>query len=127
MSLISIPPIIITIDIPDLLVNGITLKRKATLFTMVYNQAVQSLTLNWIVSYPDLTGVKGFSPYTKESIADNTTMVDVNSGAILTADAEGNYPGDYIGQYDWFNNLAETQVIGVHDMIRQYGLQADWS
>jgi len=128
MALISIPPVDIEIDIPDLVVNEqLSLKRKAKLFTMTYNQLAKYLTLSWIVSYPDLIDVKGFSPYSKESIADNTTIVDVNTGAILTADAEGNYPGDYIGQYDWFNNVAETQQVNVHAMIRQYGLQADWN
>jgi hypothetical protein len=149
MAFISIPPVRIKIDIPDLVVNGISLKRTATLFTMIYNQAVKSLTLAWIVEYTDLQGIKGLSSYTKESIADNTTMVDVNTGAIIKptqvqdtnqdgtpkVDENGDpvmiyqivYDGDYIGQYDWFNNLAETQAIGVHDLIRQYGLQADWS
>lgn len=152
MPLIAIPNVNIEIDIPDLVVNEqLSLKRKAKLFTMTYNQSAKYLTLSWIVSYPDLIDVKGFSPYSKESIADNTTMVDVNTGAILApiitqvqdtnedgtpkVDAEGNpvmidqttYPGDYIGQYDWFNMVAETQAVKVHDMIRQYGLQANWN
>lgn len=139
MALISIPPVRITIDIPDLVVNSLSLKRTATLFTMIYNQATKSLTLAWLVEYTDLQGIKGLSSYTKESIADNSTMVDVNTGAILSPvldangdpvlDANGNntYAGDYIGQYDWFNNLAETQQIKVHDLIRAYGVQADWS
>ncbi len=127
MPLISIPPVNIEINIPDIVVNGITIKRKAKLFKMTYNQDGQSLSLTWIVYYTDLISVKGFSPYAKESIADNTTMVDVNTGAILIADENGAYPGNYIGQYDWFNMIAETQPVKVHDMIRQYGMQADWS
>ncbi len=127
MSLQTIPPVTIIIDIPDLVVGDISLKRKAELFTMTYNQTKKFLKLTWIVSYPDLQGIKGLSSYTKESIADNTTIVDVATGNILTADENGNYPGDYIGQYDWFNMVAETQTVQVHDMIRQYGLQADWS
>jgi hypothetical protein len=127
MALITIPAVRIVIDIPDLVVNNITIKRQAELFTMTYNQSSKYLSLSWIVTYPDLSNVKGFSPYSKESIADNTTTVDVTTGAILTPDAEGNYPGDCIGQYDWFNYIAETQPIKVHDMIRQYGLQAEWN
>lgn len=150
MPLISMPPLDIEIDIPDLVVNEtLSLKRKAKLFTMTYNQHLKFLVLSWLVSYPDLLEVKGFTTYSKESIADNTTMVDVNTGEILapiitevplldgdgnpTKDADGNeittqeisYPGDYIGQYDWFNMIAETQPVKVHDMIRQYGLAVE--
>jgi len=95
--------------------------------------------LSWIVRYLDIEGIKGVASYAKESIADNTTMVDVNTGAILTptitqvqdtnedgtpkVDANGDpvmidvtsYEGNYIGQYDWFNMVAETQQISVHD------------
>jgi hypothetical protein len=132
MALITIPPVRIEIDIPDLVIGEVSLKRKATLFTLIYNQSVKTLTLSWIVSYPDIEEAKGISPYTRESIADNTTMVDVATGAILTptvtVDEETGenittYPGDYIGQYDWFNMIAETQQLQVHDMIRQYGVQ----
>lgn len=126
MPLTTIPAIDIEIDIPDLIVNEqLSLKRKAKLFTMTYNQHLKYLVLTWLVTYPDLVDVSGISSYSKESIADNTTMVDVNTGTILTPDADGNYPGDYTGQYDWFNMIAETQPIKVHDMIRQYGLAVE--
>lgn len=151
MALVTLPTVEIEIDIPDLVIGAITLKRKAKLFTMIYNQAVKSLTLTWIVSYPDLQGMKGLQTYSKESVADNSTMVDTTTGAILqptitnvpvldangnpVLDANGNpettqqttYPGTYTGQYDFFNYLAENDPIKVHDMIRQYGAQADWS
>lgn len=126
MSLQTIPPVNIEIDIPDLVLGEVTLKRKATLFTMIYNQAVKYLALSWIVSYPDIDSAKGISSYTKESVADNSTMVDVTTGAVLTPDEAGNYAGDYIGQYDWFNLMAETQQLKVHDMIRAYGASATW-
>lgn len=148
MPLITLPTVNIEIDIPDIVVNGITIKRKAMLFTMNYNQDAKHLVLTWIVSYPELIGVKGFLPYSKQSIADNTTMVDAATGAIISpelvqdinedgtpkADESGKpimvekiiYDGNYVGQYDWFNYIAETQPVKVHDMIRQYGLQAEW-
>lgn len=38
------------------------------------------------------------------------------------------YAMDYMGQYDWFNMLAEAQPIQVHGMIRQYGaMVANWN
>lgn len=133
MPLITIPPIEIEIDIPDLVTGAVTLKRKAKLFTLIYNQATKALTLSWIVSYPELNA-KGISSYSKESTADNTTMVNVQTGEVLQPEiitnAEGvietTYPGNYIGQYDWFNYVAETQPLNVHDLIRQYGMQANW-
>jgi hypothetical protein len=136
MPLISIPPVQIEIDIPDLILGTVTLKRKATVFTMTYNQATKTLTLTWIVSYTDLQGIKGLSSYSKESIADNSTMVDVATGAIIhpvtttdaaTGETTTSYgDGNYIGQYDWFNMIAETLSIKVHNLIRQYGLTATW-
>ena len=133
MALITILPINIEIDIPDLVTDTVSLKRKAKLFTMTYNQHAKQLTLTWIVSYPELQA-KGINNYPKESVADNTTMVDVNTGEILTPTITKDendkdvttYQGDYIGQYDWFNYVAENSPIQVHEMIRQYGMQANW-
>lgn len=139
MAKIIRDPINIEIDIPDILVGNLSIKRKATLSLMIYNQEHKYLTLSWTVSYPDLQGIQGLMNYQKESIADNTTIVDVNTGTILSPiidhngdpilDEDGNqtYEGDYIGQYDWFNMIAENQPVEVHNMIRQYGMQADWS
>lgn len=150
MALITIQPIEIEIDIPDLIIGTVTLKRKAKLFTMTYNQQSKYLALTWTVRYIDITA-KGIESYSKESVADNTTMVDVQTGAILMptitqvqdtnidgtpkVDVNGNpvtvdvttYPGDYIGQYDWFNMTAQTKPLKVHDLIRAYGLQANWN
>jgi hypothetical protein len=131
---LSVPPVRISIDIPDVVINGTKLKRKATLFTMTYNQSAKYLALSWTVSYyADSAGSYGQSlaeiapSYSRESIADNNTFVNPATGEILTADSAGHYSMNYMGQYDWFNMLAENQTIQVHNLIRQYGYMiTDW-
>jgi hypothetical protein len=119
----------IKITIPDLVINQTKIKRKAELFTMIYNQANKSLVLNWKVSfYSDSSGhygqpinINGISSYSKESVANNTVFVNPSTGAFVEKDEEGNYPEGSMGQYDFFYYLAENQDINVHDLIRAYG------
>jgi len=130
-------PQAIELNIPDVVIDSTILKRKAKLFTMIYNQNSKSLTLNWTVSFFANDGGNYGEPlsfipsYSKESIADNTTAVNPATGQIISMvdilDADGNVTGqdyaiDWMGQYDFFNMLAENQPIQVHDMIRQYGI-----
>lgn len=130
MALVNIPNVDIEIDIPALIIGGTPLSRKAKLFTMTYNQKQKYLTLCWTVSYytsnGELLDIAGIDSYSKESIADNTTMVDVTTGAILQPDVNGHYPGNYLGQYDWFNMIGENQPLKVHDLIRAYGASVNW-
>lgn len=130
MALTNIPNIDIEISIPPIIIGGTTLNRKAKLFTMTYNQHEKYLTLSWTVSYysdnGELIDIKGIDSYSKESIANNTTMVDIQTGAILIPDSTGAYSGNYIGQYDWFNMIAEKQSLNVHNLIRAYGAAATW-
>lgn len=123
-------PIAIVINIPDLVVNGTKVKRTATLFTMTYNMQYQTLSLNWTIkAYADSSGSYStylgqfITNYSKESIADDNTFVNPQTGAFLYPDANGKYSMNYMGQYDFFNYLAETQPLKVHDLIRQYGMQ----
>lgn len=120
----------IRITIPDLVINQTKIKRKAELFTMIYNQANKALVLNWKVTYyADSSGsfgqpinINGISSYSKESIANNTVFVNPATGAIVSAETPG-----AIGQYDFFYYLAENKDINVHDLIRAYGAAvAEW-
>lgn len=130
----------IELEIPDVVISGTIIKRKAKLFTMIYNLQYKSLALTWDVShYANDNGNYGalldFIPsYSKENVADNTTIVNPSTGAFLTdadlytdgVDADGNpikVPTNIpqIGQFDWFNNLGENVDINVHNLIRQYG------
>lgn len=123
-TVISYPTPQITIPISDVVVNNTIVKRKATLFTMIYNQQSKTLSLSWTVNFfANNNGEYGESisniapSYTRETIADNTTLVNLSTGAILD-----NPTGNVMGQYDWFFMIATTQPIIVNDMIRQYGL-----
>ena len=122
----------IVLDIPDVVINETILKRKASLFTMTYNISKQYVALAWEVTYYSAKddGSYGdeisFIPkYTKESVADNTVKVD-STGQILQPDPEGNYPPGAIGQFDFFNNMAENVPIKVNAVIRQYGAGVKW-
>lgn len=122
----------IVLDIPDVVIQGTTLKRKASLFTMTYNLGRQYVSLNWEVTYyaAKSDGTYGeeitFIPkYTKENVADNTVKVD-STGTIVLPDAEGNYPSGVIGQFDFFNNVAENVPVKVNAVIRQYGQNSKW-
>jgi hypothetical protein len=117
----------IVLDIPDVVIQGTTLKRKASLFTMTYNLGRQYVSLNWEVTYyaakDDGTygdAISFIPKYTKESVADNTTKVD-STGTIVYPDSSGNYPPGVIGQFDFFNNIAENVPVLVNTLIRQYG------
>lgn len=122
----------IVLEIPDVVIDGTVLKRKASLFTMTYNLAKQYVALSWEVSYwssnPDSTYGEElvFIPkYTKENVADNTTKVD-STGTIVPPNPDGTYPEGVIGQFDFFNNVAENVPVKVNAVIRQYGQGSQW-
>lgn len=124
----------ILIEIPDVVIDGTILKRKAELNTMTYNQSTQSLVLSWIVSYfadnngayGDEIAIKGLAKYRHEQIANDTVMVNPTTGAFYEKGEDGTYPSDAVGQYTFFYNLAENANINVHDLIRAYGAVATW-
>ena len=120
----------IVIPIPNVIINNTTLRRTATLFTMTYNQSAQTVVLNWTIKfYSDSAGTCGaylgavIPDYSKEVVASNASFVNPSTGAFVIPDSKGNYPMNYMGQYDFFNYIAETQPLKVHSLIRQYGYQ----
>lgn len=122
----------IVLEIPDVVIDGTVLKRKASLFTMTYNLAKQYVALSWEVSYwsANLDSTYGeeltFIPkYSKENVADNTTKVD-STGTIVPPNPDGTYPPGVIGQFDFFNNVAENIPVKVNAVIRQYGQGSKW-
>lgn len=126
----------ISIDIPDAEYGDTVIKRKAVLFNMNYNQSVKQLVLQWQVKhFADVNGTAGdpitlIPDWTKETIADNTTMCNAANGYPMEPLAAGDpnadengYPKDmnYMGQYDFFYALAAQQPITVHPLIIQFG------
>ena len=140
MSFIQIETPRLQINIPDLVKDETVIKRTATLFNMNYNQSSKELVLQWNVKhYSNDSGQLGeylgkvIPDWTKETIADNTTMCDASNGHPIEKidtgekdeqdnpimDYDQNIP--YMGQYDFFYQLAGNQPILVHPMIIQFG------
>lgn len=122
----------IVLEIPDVVIEGTILKRKASLFTMTYNLGKQYVALAWEVEYwsakenGSYNEPIAFIPkYTKENVADNTTKVD-STGTIVLPNPDGTYPDGVIGQFDFFNNVAENIPVKVNAVIRQYGQGSQW-
>lgn len=121
----------IVLEIPNKIVDNTIVKRKAILTEMVYNQVHKVLSITWEVEHfsqmPDDTygtSLKSTLAPSKIKIskADNDRLVNPTTGQKLT-----NTDGvDYMGEYDWFYMMAETQPLMVHNLIRQYGNEIDW-
>lgn len=150
MALIQPVNIEIEIEIPDKIIDGTILKRKAKLFSLVYNMKAKQLVLNWEVTFyshnSDGTYGEDISDliprYTRANIADNTTAVNPSTGEILNwSDLQSTFETNpdtgetveiptstpYMLQYDWFNQVGENQDLNIHNTIRQYGLALqDW-
>lgn len=137
MPLITVPTPPIEIQIPNKVIANTILKRKAKLFTMLYNQSSKSLALSWQVdyyaqaandTYGELVQAKGINSYSKEIIADNSVMVNPADGSFIYPDENGNYDEavQRIGQYDFFYMAASTTPLQVHDMIIYHGQNSNW-
>ena len=138
MAYVQLPPIEIEISIPDIEIGETVIKRKAKLFSLIYNKGSKELSVAWTVQHYAATA-QGFGEYltfipdwSKTSVADNSTMCDVTNGFPIQKieigqDENGNPIYDYepsinyTGQYDFFSYLAETQPVKIHEMIIQFG------
>ena len=145
-------PIDIVLEIPDVVIDATTLKRKAVVHSMIYNLSAKMVSVSWIVKHfaknadgtygDDLSAI--IPPYTREQIATNQVPVNPVTGfpldpeyikpTIVTDPITGEVleviPSltPWVGQYDFFNNMGENVPVKVNDVIRQFGqgLQ-DWS
>ena len=150
MALIQPTNIEIEIEIPDKTIDGTILKRKAKLFSLVYNMKAKQLVLNWEVIFYSRNSDGSYGrkmsdlipSYTRENVADNQTPVNPFTGQILEwADLQSTFETNpdtgeiieiptstpYMLQYDWFNQVGENQDLNIHNTIRQYGLALqDW-
>lgn len=91
MPQVPYTPVDIVLEIPDIVLANTIIKRKAKMLTMIYNQAYLTLTVAWqIQHYADDNGQYGeyigaqVADKLKETIADNTVIVDANTGDIIT-------------------------------------------
>jgi hypothetical protein len=128
----------IEIPIPDIEIEQTLIKRKAKLFSLIYNKGSKEVAIAWTVQHYAATA-EGYGNYLSfipdwslTSVADNTTMCDVTNGfpiekVEVRQDENGNPIMDYnlkvnyTGQYDFFCQLAETQPVMIHQMIIMFG------
>lgn len=129
-------PIRIEVEIPDLIIGDTIIKRKIELDSMVYNQAAQAVTLDWIIKHYSNEGGK-YGVYLgdeeryikiedkrRSTVADNLSFVNAQTGEFITEEEKDSIM--WIGQYDFFNMIAETIPIKVHKMIEDYGKKINW-
>lgn len=133
----SYKPVNIVLEIPNTVKGETVLKRKAELQSMIYNTNDKTLSLVWSIKYYADTSI-GYGQYlgsiipdkVKITVANDNVMVNTTTGAFVYKDSAGNYPSNIkyiIGQYSFFNRIAQFASINVHGLIKQYGLQNDWS
>lgn len=140
MAYVNLPAVEIEIEIPSIEIGETLIKRKAKLFSLIYNKGSKEVSVAWTVKHYAAT-TDGYGEYLSfipdwsvTSVADNTTMCDVTNGfpiemIVVGQDENGNDIMDYnpainyTGQYDFFSHLAETQPVLIHSMIIQFGQQ----
>lgn len=137
----------IIIDINDDSITG--LKRKAEYQMMIDNRTTNEVITSWLVryyannngQYGQQIVSEGISPYSRNLIANNDTLVDASQGGSYVAKRDGDkwitvqtgqeYTQAEIdanehlyGEYDFFMMIAETQPSIINNIIRQAGNQA---
>ena len=147
MPLIAHTPTPIEVPVSDRKVNDTTIKQKA-IFQRLEHRILPSgearVGVNVLVNLyaadgeafgEKLTG-NGFQSYMVELVADNQTIVDASSGAILAintgykskADWEAQaqaYEQPVMFQGDFFELIRDNQSVEIGGMIRQHIAQAD--
>jgi hypothetical protein len=141
MPYIQLQPAEIEIEIPSIEIGSTVIRRKAKLFSLIYNKGSKEVSVAWTVKHYAATTADGYGQYldfipdwSKTSVADNSTMCDVTNGfPIQMIEVGHDEDGDpifdydpainYTGQYDFFSHLAETQPVLIHQMIIQFGNQ----
>ena len=134
-SKISTTASVIVLNIPDIVVGETTVKRTATYSKMEDNRDAKSLSLIWTIKYYATDSLGNYAAYLggtfpdkkKVFTATNSIMVNPANGKVLTPDINGNYAMNYVGQYDFFNSVADNVSIKFSDMIRQFGTTANWN
>ena len=106
---------------------GITCK--GTFTQMFYDDEKEQVAIFFRVTPVDADGNEIVSDiltsYRTRNVADNETMVDKATGALIDTQAQDyRYnPDTMCGQYDFFKNIAQNVSLKVDDLIMQY-LQA---
>lgn len=91
MPKVTLPKTIIEIEIPDLVDGNTTIKRKAIFHSLNYNQIKEFVTVTWLVKHYAKNQDDTYGNYLgqfvpdkyKETIADDTTIVNAETGEII--------------------------------------------
>lgn len=146
MPLVTPQNELIVINLTDRVFQNTTIKQKATFSGLEHRQnsdGVSSALIMVLVQYfADSDGDygvhlhdKGVPDVTKYLVADNDTVVDASTGAILAIKTDGNrdewesivngYEQNVMLQGDFFGYLRDNASIIIGDMIRQHIAQGD--
>ena len=138
---------LIVLDIND--DNQTGLKRRAFYQTLIDNRLTKELSTTWLVRYYENNNgqygqqivSEGISPYSRNLIANNDTLVDASQeGKYIAKKIEGVWinlqtgeeftqedidANPYLyGEYDFFMVVAETQPSIINNIIRNAGMLA---
>jgi len=145
MPLLQTNPVDIVLEIPDVQIEGTTIKRKANLFALIYNMNTKQVSISWTVTHYAQNGNGTYGAnlsdiipsYSKEQIATNDVPVNPITGfpidpeSMLPTITTNSETGErtvipsnvqWMGQYDFFNKMGESEPILVHDVIKQFGM-----
>lgn len=117
-------------------INGI--KRKATFEALVYNRRARTVTTQWKVTLVEDVQIgvdeeeqpileereitaPWYKPYTKEFIADETLMVNPQTGAILNPETD-NMEGA-VSEFYYFSEIVAENAVVVNQLIAAVGAQ----
>lgn len=109
--------------------------RKAVFECLIYNRRSESVSMQWTVFPVDANGNEIIHPlfkrYSKEFIADKTTMVNSANGDYVQQINVGTeeepvmeFPDGSVTEYDYFVYIATNAQIIVHDLIVAAGNKA---
>lgn len=137
MPLIELPDTELVVDIPDIVVNGITFKRKAHSHTVQIEDIDKRVVLHILVYYYGTDNMPidnesiGIKPYLRTLTADNNYLVDATNGMPLCALSEQFVKGEddadvenpvlagktYVREFQLFAQM-QTQPVVINDMKR---------
>lgn len=117
-------------------INGI--RRKATFEALIYNRRAKTVTTQWKVTLVEDVQVgvdeheqpileereitaPWYKPYPKEFIADESVMVNPQTGAILNPETD-NMEGA-VSEWDYFSQIVAENPVVVNQLIAAVGQQ----
>lgn len=118
----------IVVEISDVTLGDTIIKRKATFETLIYNKRAKSLVVSWLIEYfanenggyGEKLQLPGVSAYSKELIAGQASYIDLATQQLLVPGEDGQitFPENYSTEFEFYNMIAETKQVVIHQLIR---------